>query len=803
MINQLPKSLDKTEDHKRLQELLSFEVLDTDYEREYDEIVNLASEICEVPIALISLVDDTRQWFKAKVGLSARETPKEISFCQYAIREDKLFQVYDASKSPFFKDNPLVMDDPNIRFYAGMPLTSSHGLNVGTLCVIDTQPKKLNALQEKALEVLSNNVIRLLENRKSNEELKSLRAFFNLQSEFAQVIGLCNWRFNVQNQSLELNDEWFKLIGYERHEIEHLVDYEWWRANIHPNDIEATEAKSKLLFEGKIEKFENQYRRKHKDGSWIWVLDRGKVLEWDENRIPKTIIGAHINISERKAQEHRMKSQERRFSSIVEGINLCTWEFNFDKKVFDVNDKGFALVGYTREEMEPVTFAKWKSQVHPDDFKKVMQKMDEHFHGKTDHYQCEYRRRHKKGHWVWVLDTGRLLSKKVDGSPKTMFGAHVDITDRKIDQELIEEQRLINEIVIDNVPDMLFMKDLESKKYVEVNASFNRILGVDQKDFLGKTDHEIFSKEVADKFVDDDRKAVLSSSIQEIFETIQDSSGKTVNVKTRKIPIFDKKGQAKFLLGISEDITEKLKQEEEIRMANQKLRRYTKELEQFAYIATHDIKSPISNLEGFLELVELDLGETSKEITENLNWMKSSIEDVKTVIEDLTNALRARDDVSQTVESINLTKFFQELIQRHNKEILDKEATVSVDVEDTPSVNYYIRALTSILENLLSNSLKYNDPKRPLLIEISSRSKEGNVIISVKDNGVGINLKRDKEKLFNLFQRINQSAKGSGMGMFIVLKLLENYGGEIRVESKLNVGSTFHIELPDLKIDKE
>lgn len=147
----------------RLKKLLEYNILDTPEESDFDELVELASDICEAPISLISLLDDKRQWFKAHQGLNVRETPKEISFCQHAIRQENIFLVNDALLDLRFKNNPLVTGFPEIRFYAGMPLTTNEGFNLGTLCVIDKVPRTINETQQKALKTIAKQVVKQLD----------------------------------------------------------------------------------------------------------------------------------------------------------------------------------------------------------------------------------------------------------------------------------------------------------------------------------------------------------------------------------------------------------------------------------------------------------------------------------------------------------------------------------------------------------------------------------------------------------------------------------------------------------------
>ncbi len=177
----------------RLQALKQYNVLDTLPEDAFDNIAKIASLICETPISLVTIIDNKRQFFKAKTGLQINETPKEIAFCAHAINKpDELMIVDDATKDNRFKDNPLVTGNPKIVFYAGMPLVTSDGFALGTLCVIDTQPKHLTNEQTTALKALAGQVLQLLELRKTNIELKKTQTkileYSKEQATFAYII---------------------------------------------------------------------------------------------------------------------------------------------------------------------------------------------------------------------------------------------------------------------------------------------------------------------------------------------------------------------------------------------------------------------------------------------------------------------------------------------------------------------------------------------------------------------------------------------------------------------------------------
>ncbi|MFO1488192.1 MAG: GAF domain-containing protein [Verrucomicrobiota bacterium] len=184
---------------QRIKVLWDYDVLDTVPERVFDDLTELAAKICNAPIALISLIDEERQWFKAKVGISVQETSRDISFCSHAIQSDGLFLVPNAAKDPRFAQNPLVTSDPKIRFYAGMPLVTPDGHALGTLCVIDKVPRQLRPEQEQALIILARHVMIQLEIRRHAKELAETR---RTQDEMVRTLEQTREEVNRLRQEL-------------------------------------------------------------------------------------------------------------------------------------------------------------------------------------------------------------------------------------------------------------------------------------------------------------------------------------------------------------------------------------------------------------------------------------------------------------------------------------------------------------------------------------------------------------------------------------------------------------------------
>jgi diguanylate cyclase (GGDEF)-like protein len=190
-----------TSEERRHRALIDLEILDTPPEVEFDDLVVLASEICETPISLVSLIDSERQWFKASVGLALCETPLSSSFCAHAIEQRGLFMVEDATRDDRFRESPLVLHDPHIRFYAGMPLYVGKGIAVGTLCVLDIVPRSLSPGQAKALAILSHQVEARMELRSEGQKLLATAA---ANRELTKKLEDSNRILKVTNAQLEL-----------------------------------------------------------------------------------------------------------------------------------------------------------------------------------------------------------------------------------------------------------------------------------------------------------------------------------------------------------------------------------------------------------------------------------------------------------------------------------------------------------------------------------------------------------------------------------------------------------------------
>lgn len=285
---------------QRLETLRGYNVLDTPPESDFDDLTLLAAQICQVPIAVITLVDENRQWFKSIIGLDATETPREFAFCAHAILySDEMLEVPDAQLDPRFADNPLVTSDPYIRFYAGAPLVAPDGAALGTLCVIDRVPRVLSRDQQTALRALSHTVIAQLElrrtlaaHRRTEELLQLLNASLEQKVEartdelrreievrreseqqyrtLADSGQALIWSTDTDKLCNYVNKAWLDFTGRT---LEQTVGKGWVDV-IHPDDLRCGLDVYKSSFD-RHEKFSMDYRLRRYDGEYRWIQNDG------------------------------------------------------------------------------------------------------------------------------------------------------------------------------------------------------------------------------------------------------------------------------------------------------------------------------------------------------------------------------------------------------------------------------------------------------------------------------------------------------------------------------------------------
>lgn len=305
------------DEHARKRALDRTGLLDSSPEERFDRLTRLASRALGVPIALVSLVDTDRQWFKSRVGLSASETGRDVSFCGHAILKREPLIIEDTLADPRFADNPLVVESPFIRSYAGMPVCDSEGHCLGTLCVIDDQPRSFSERDKETLADLASCVEHEINLLDESDYVQALRDSERRANAIIKGTRIGTWEWNVQTGETVFNERWANICGYTLSELEP-ISISTWLNLAHPEDLQESEKRLNAHFRGELPEYDFRCRMKHRKGHWVWVHDRGQVIEWTGDGRPLMMYGTHADITAEMENLSRIQQQNQALSTLNE-----------------------------------------------------------------------------------------------------------------------------------------------------------------------------------------------------------------------------------------------------------------------------------------------------------------------------------------------------------------------------------------------------------------------------------------------------------------------------------------------------
>ena len=421
---------------KRLKALQAYHILDTLSEDEYDDISLIASHICQMPIALISLVDEFHQWFKWRQGFKAPQTQRDLSFCAHAIlNPNEPLIVEDATKDPRFAANPLVTGAPNIRFYAGIPITDENNFALGTLCVMDHKPRELSAGQLESLNLLAQSVNRRLKERKQNFNLKaginSLNCAVNTTSIVSQT--------DKKGKITHVNDRFIEITGYSEAELLG-QDHHLLNSGHHPKSFFVEMWKT--IAAGNP--WRGDIKNKAKNGTCYWVDSVITPIKDLAGNVEGYLSVRNL-ITERKNAEQLFKKSEERFYALAKSTSNIICTMDEQGELVDYIETWTKFTGQTSDE---VKHGGWAKAFHPEDKEFVQDKVGKALIEKKT-FRLEARIRRKDGEWIW-MEASAVPVFNDDGTLREWIGSANEINQRKIAEEetkvskanLLEAQRI-------------------------------------------------------------------------------------------------------------------------------------------------------------------------------------------------------------------------------------------------------------------------------------------------------------------------------------------------------------------------
>lgn len=778
---------------KRLKALKDYRILDTSAEKEFDELVQLAAQVCKVPISLISLIDSDRQWFKAKVGLEVNETPRDLAFCAHAIHSDDMLIIKDAQEDERFSGNPLVKLDPKIRFYAGKPLVNPDGYRLGTLCTIDVEPREFSQEQQFALETLAKQVVKLLDLRLQNIEHKQaiaklektsneLQSFLDGSSDLIQSV-------DENGQYVYVNQAWCQAMGYTPQEAGNLNMFDV----IHPELHEHCKARFAELI-GKPDSVIIDVIFRSKTGKNIELEGNVSALKKEDGQILTRGIFRDVTVrnnAEKELKRTRLFLEQTSQISRVGGweVDLINQQVYWTKLTRDIHEVGD---DYVPELEKGIAF--YKEGYSRD---KITQLFNEAAQLGTS-FDVELQVVTAKGKLMWVRAMG--IPEFNNGKCVRLYGTFQDIDKQKKDEAHL---RLL-ESVVTNIKDAIVITEAEpydepGPKILYVNEAFCSMTGYCQEELIGKNPRLLQGPETDREELDKIRQALQNWEPFKAEVINYRKNGEKFWVNMSVVPLANNDGWFTHWIAVERDVTEQKENEQKLIDAKSQAESANIAKSEFLANMSHEIRTPLNSVIGFTDLlVKTPLDDNQRSYMQSVHQSANVLLELINDILDFSKIEAGKLELSE--EKTDIWEMVGQVteIVKHKVNAKKVELVASVDPR-LPRYAYLdpVR-IRQILINLLSNAAKFTQSGA---IELSvilknelSQLDKAEVEFSVSDTGIGIRLDKQKE-IFNAFSQEDGSTTrkygGTGLGLTISNQLLKLMSAQLSLESQLNEGSRF------------
>ena len=490
-----------------------------------------------------------------------------------------------------------------------------------------------------------------------------------------------------------------------------------------------------------------------------------------------------------KNTNDEIKESNEKYDIVAKATSDTIWDWKIQEDNLSWNKGIESIFGY-KEDQVGDNSTWWFDKIHPEDSIKMSIKLYSFIEQKTEKWQDQYRFRCADNSYKYVLDRGFLL-KDEEGKAIRMIGAIQDITKQKE-----EEQRLkLLETVITQSKDSIIITEANSNnngipKIIYVNPAFSIMTGYTSEEIIGKIPN-FFNGINSDKQEYKKLINALKNKEECLIETISYKKNKEEYwIRFSMIPIYNSENDLSHWISIQRDVSIEKKQEKEKEQLIRELTQNNKDLKQFSYITSHNLRAPLSNLTGLLNLIE-DIPIENQELKEILNGFNKSTHLLNETIDDLVKVIIIKDNPSIQKEAVLLKEIFENVFNQLSFQIELYKPIIKLNFEKVSVLNTNKAYIESIMLNLMTNSIKYKSENRKLKITINANEVDDIVYLKFQDNGIGIDLERNRDKIFGLYQRFHNYPDSKGLGLYLVKSQVETMGGTISIESEVNKGTTF------------
>jgi PAS domain S-box-containing protein len=525
------------------------------------------------------------------------------------------------------------------------------------------------------------------------------------------------------------------------------------------------------------------------------------------------------DISERRAAEDALRAGEERYRTLIENIPGAVYRCSADEDwtMAFISDEIETITGYPASDYLGNAIRSFASVIHPDDAHGVSSVVEAGIREQRP-YVCEYRLVRADGDVRWVHEKGQPVY-GADGVTRWLDGAIFDITERKRAEEEQTRTQALLDTIVDHIPMALFVKDAQELRYVRVNRAHNELVG--DTGPLGLRDHDFYPAEQADSFVAQDREVLAGGAPIEIGEeTLITADGSERVIRTAKVPIRDEDGRPLYLLGISEDITQRKEAERErerllaaeqvaraeaeaarseLAEQNLELRKLDHLKDEFVALVSHELRTPLTSIIGYLDLVlDEEGGPVTVDQRRFLDVIRRNSQRLLHLVGDLLFVAQV-DAGKLSLEKlpVDLNELARDCLEAVRPRATEKGVVVELAADEVDGFEGDRLRLSQLFDNLVSNAIKFTPTGGRVDIAVTRRN--GTAVVTVADTGIGIP-EQEQARLFERFFRADGATRlaiqGTGLGLTISKAIAEAHGGTIGVESQEGVGTTFAVELP-------
>ncbi|MCR6642278.1 MAG: PAS domain S-box protein [Sporocytophaga sp.] len=513
-------------------------------------------------------------------------------------------------------------------------------------------------------------------------------------------------------------------------------------------------------------------------------------------------VNVAIDITDRITIEKKLLESEDRFRLSIEAADLGTWDITDLSGEFVWDERSKRFFGLSKN--AKVNYEVFLNGIHHEDREYVKAAIDATLRNEgKDDIDVEFRTVGYEDKMLrWIRIRGKAYFKR-KGEPFRFIGTSQDITNKKVQEnelkslaDKLSESKYRLSLITNVVPAFISYIDPD-KKYVFTNNYYKRLFPNGEK-IIGKKISDIVGVESTPFFYDHFEKAVREKR-NVTFDYVlnkEEAGFFNSNIRVTYIPDIDENDNVRGVVAMGLDITESIRYERDLEKKNKELSKINNDLDNFIYTASHDLKAPVTNIEGLVSSLIETLKESNCSMSDETKLVVSLIKDsvgrFQVTIKDLSEIGKIQKNFVEDVSYIDVKEIIEETELSIENKIQEADAEIELDINDCPVISFSRSNFRSVVYNLLTNALKYRSPERKSRIIIKCMTDKDYSILEFRDNGLGMK-EHLKIKIFQMFKRLHDHVEGTGVGLYLVKRIIDNSGGKIEVETTEGEGSVFRI----------